>query len=64
MLEEISDSDDEHEALYIALPCKHADIYSVINVLCYGKNYSVDMLELCGGEGLTSDIAFHRGLSS
>eukprot|EP00959_Pyramimonas_sp_CCMP1952_P153299 3207089-Pyramimonas_sp.AAC.1 len=46
------------------MPDTHADIYSIVATLCYGHNNCVDMLELCGGEGGISELAFPRGLSS
>ena len=44
-----SDSDDEE--LFLSLPAgtpadTHADVFSIIPALCYGRNNEVDMLEL------------------
>eukprot|EP00959_Pyramimonas_sp_CCMP1952_P151338 3166531-Pyramimonas_sp.AAC.1 len=47
-----------------SMPDTHADIYSIVATLCYGHNDCVDMLELCGGEGGISKLAFSRSLSS
>jgi len=37
---------------------------SVVAYLYYGKNNCVDILELCGGEGRISTVAFKRRLTS
>ena len=39
-------------------------MFSIVPALCYGRNSEVDMLELCGGLGGLSELAFKRGLSS
>eukprot|EP00959_Pyramimonas_sp_CCMP1952_P286753 5996288-Pyramimonas_sp.AAC.1 len=61
-------SSDEEDDLFLTLPTSlpdtHADIYSRVTTLCYGNNNCVDMLELRGGEGGISKLAFSRGLSS
>eukprot|EP00959_Pyramimonas_sp_CCMP1952_P354143 7419942-Pyramimonas_sp.AAC.1 len=61
-------SSDEEDDLFLALPTSmpdaHADIYSIVATLCYGNNNCADMVELCGGEGGISELAFSRGLSS
>eukprot|EP00959_Pyramimonas_sp_CCMP1952_P281021 5874183-Pyramimonas_sp.AAC.1 len=46
------------------MPDTHANIYRIVATLCYGHNNCVDMLELRGGEGGISELAFSRGLSS
>ncbi len=40
------------------------NVFSAITSLCYGKHNAVDLLELCGGEGRISQVAFKRGLES
>eukprot|EP00959_Pyramimonas_sp_CCMP1952_P180294 3770223-Pyramimonas_sp.AAC.1 len=61
-------SSDEEDDLVLALPTSlpdtHADVYSIVATVCYGNNNCVDMLELRGGEGCMSKLAFSRGLSS
>eukprot|EP00959_Pyramimonas_sp_CCMP1952_P120993 2529878-Pyramimonas_sp.AAC.1 len=42
----------------------YADVFSIIPTLCYGRHNKVDMLELCGGSGGISQLAFSRGLFS
>ena len=37
---------------------------SAVADLCYGYNNTVDLLELCGGKGNISKVAFKRGLVS
>ena len=63
-----SDISSDDENMFLQIPCTIADgttnIYSAVAELCYGHNQSVDLLELCGGEGRTSQVAFRRGLSS
>eukprot|EP00959_Pyramimonas_sp_CCMP1952_P244621 5113421-Pyramimonas_sp.AAC.1 len=55
-------SSDEEDDLFLTLPTSmpdtHADMYSIVATLCYGHNNCVDMLELCGGEGGISELAF------
>eukprot|EP00959_Pyramimonas_sp_CCMP1952_P370071 7750493-Pyramimonas_sp.AAC.1 len=46
------------------MPDTHADIYGIVATLCYGNNNCVDLVELRGGEGGSSELAFSRGLSS
>eukprot|EP00959_Pyramimonas_sp_CCMP1952_P071034 1483080-Pyramimonas_sp.AAC.1 len=36
----------------------------MVPTLCYGRHNKVDMLELCGGSGGFSQLAFCRGLFS
>eukprot|EP00974_Lingulodinium_polyedra_P030745 2959555-Lingulodinium_polyedra.AAC.1 len=40
------------------------NVFSAVASLCYGYNKSVDLLELCGGAGRISQVAFCRGLVS
>eukprot|EP00973_Karenia_brevis_P082648 11456304-Karenia_brevis.AAC.1 len=39
-------------------------VYNIVGMLNYGRNKSVDILELCGGEGRTAQACFRRGLAS
>eukprot|EP00959_Pyramimonas_sp_CCMP1952_P388589 8142425-Pyramimonas_sp.AAC.1 len=61
-------SDDEEETcitLPAGLPAESdADVLSITPTLFYGRPNNVDMLELCGGSGGISQLAFSRGLSS
>ena len=43
---------------------EYADVFSIVPTLCYGRYNRVDMLELCGGAGGISQLAFKRKLSS
>eukprot|EP00959_Pyramimonas_sp_CCMP1952_P398678 8354021-Pyramimonas_sp.AAC.1 len=43
------------------MPDTHADTYSIVATVCYGHNNCVDMVELCGGEGGISELAFSMG---
>ena len=63
--EEDTDSDDEGFWLdiYHTDYEKHADIFSIVTSLCYGKNGYQDLLELHRGNGGT-EVAVSRGLSS
>eukprot|EP00959_Pyramimonas_sp_CCMP1952_P025372 532345-Pyramimonas_sp.AAC.1 len=45
------------------MPNTHADRHSIVASLCYGHNNCVDMVELCGGDGGISELAFSWGLS-
>eukprot|EP00959_Pyramimonas_sp_CCMP1952_P283606 5928428-Pyramimonas_sp.AAC.1 len=59
---ELISSDEEYD-LFLALPTMpdtRADISSIVATLCYGNNNCVDMLELRGGEGGISELAFSR----
>ena len=63
------ESDEDEENLFIHVPSRspaleEADIFAIIPTLCYGSNGYVDMLELCGGEGGITKLAFRRGLTS
>ena len=62
----ISSSDEED--LFIAIPRSIRDgqtgFNSAISHLCYGRNNKVDLVELCGGAGRISQVAFRRGLVS
>ncbi len=63
-----SDDEEETDALFADVPYSIQDgstnIYSAVAQLCYGKYNTVDLLELCGGAGRISQVAFTRGLSS
>ena len=65
---EVLDSSDSDGDLFITIPLSPPDsttnIYSAVSQLCYGKHNTVDLLELCGGEGRISQVAFKRGLTS
>ena len=64
--EDIEEEDDA--SMFLAIPSTlHDDVtnvYSAVTYLCYGKNNRVDLVELCGGEGRISQVAFRRGLIS
>ena len=66
MCEVIDSSDDED--LFVTVPITIQDpgtnIYSAVAYICYGKYNYVDLLELCGGAGRISQVAFRRGLVS
>ena len=66
MCEDIEEEDDE--TMFLAIPSTLSDdvtnVYSAVTYLCYGKNNRVDLVELCGGEGRISQVAFSRGLIS
>ena len=59
-----SDDEDLFTTFHRPISDDHADIFSIVATLCYGRNNSVDMIELCGGMGGISQLAFSRGLSS
>ena len=40
------------------------NIFSALVSLCYGKHNAVDLIELCGGAGRISTLAFKRNLES
>ncbi len=54
--------------LFLTIPLSISDnvtnVYSAVAHLCYGKYNHVDLLELCGGAGRISQVAFRRGLLS
>eukprot|EP00959_Pyramimonas_sp_CCMP1952_P139922 2928216-Pyramimonas_sp.AAC.1 len=60
-------SSDEEDDLFLTLsasmPDTHADIYSTVAILCCGHKNCMDMLELCGGAGGISELAFSRAVS-
>ena len=65
------DTDSEAEDIFIAIRAgppalagTPADVFAIIPTFCYGHNNTVDLLELCGGRGGISQLAFRRGLSS
>ena len=59
---------DEDDALFVTLPSQPQEnsgsLPSLVAYLCYGRNNRVDLLELCGGEGRISTVAFKRRLTS
>eukprot|EP00974_Lingulodinium_polyedra_P049159 4725510-Lingulodinium_polyedra.AAC.1 len=58
------DSDEDgHLFIRILSPMTetNTNVFSAVASLCYGYNNSVDMLELCGGVGIISQVAFSRG---
>ena len=65
-LEAIDSSDEDDMFITIPLTIRESttNVYSAVAHLCYGNNNRVDLLELCGGEGRISTIAFRRGLLS
>ena len=66
MCEDIEEEDDA--TMFLTIPSTLSDdvtnVYSAVAYLCYGKNNRVDLVELCGGEGRISQVAFSRGLIS
>ena len=65
--EDVDESDDDdNDEIFLTIPHAPSDgitnIYSAVSTLCYGKHNKVDLLELCGGEGRISQVAFRRGL--
>ena len=67
LFEDLSDDDD----LFVTVPTtirgvrdSMGNTLSAVAYLCYGKNNQVDLLELCGGAGRISQVAFRRGLTS
>ena len=62
------DSEDSDADLFITPPTPVTDnttnIFSAVASLCYGRYNQVDLLELCGGAGRISQVAFRRGLLS
>ncbi len=63
------DTDIESEELYhlnvpVSIPDGETNIWSAVATLCYGKHNKVDLVELCGGAGRISTVAFRRGLIS
>ena len=63
---ESSDDGDEHlcRPLPPRMPDTRADAFSPVQSLRYGTNSCFGTLELCDGEGGTSDLAFRQGLRS
>eukprot|EP00959_Pyramimonas_sp_CCMP1952_P098475 2058797-Pyramimonas_sp.AAC.1 len=59
-----NDSDDAFVSIPSTLPATESNVFSIIPTLCYGRRKCVDMLELCGGEGHISELAFRRGYTS
>ena len=61
-----SDSSDDDD-IFLTLPKtmndSTANVFNVVASLCYGHYNSVDLLEVGGGRGILSKIAFQRGLS-
>ena len=62
--ENLDDDAEVHFQVPNFIPDGTANVFSAIASLCYGRNNSVDLLELCGGEGRISQVAFSRGLKS
>lgn len=67
--EDISDDDvDGDEEIFLTIPTSPHDnntnVSSAVATLCYGRHSCVDLLELRGGEGRISQVAFRRGLES
>ena len=64
-IEPIDSSDDEDMFYFIPMPQDNTtNVFTAIAHLCYGRDRYVDILELCGGKGKISNVAFRRGLSS
>ena len=65
---EDDDTDDDDYDCFFSIPTtitdNHTSIESAISYLCYGKYNRVDLIELCGGQGRISTVAFRRGLES
>ena len=60
-------SDDDEPVQYLSVPYVRTNdhnIFSITSELCYGRNNRVDLIELCGGQGRISTVAFRRGLAS
>ena len=67
LCEGVDSSDDDsrlHESIPMTIKDPMGNVESIIAYLCYGKYNEVDLLELCGGDGRISQIAFRRGLTS
>jgi len=66
LFEDIESSEDEYGYEIVPLTIRESttNVYSAIAHLCYGKYNNVDLLELCGGAGRISQVAFRRGLRS
>ena len=66
--EELSSWRGERDALFVSRPMRPTEdrrsIFTNASSWCYCTNGCVDALELCGGECVTSQLAFKRGLSS
>ena len=63
------DSSGDDEDTFLTLPTvvptdNYASVFSIVPTLCYGRHNRVDMLELCGGTGGISQLAFKRKLPS
>ena len=60
--EYLESSDDEDESLSMPLPPSmpdtHSNVFSIMQSPRYGANNCVGMLNLCGGERGTSELAF------
>ena len=65
---EVDAEEDEDDNMFLQIPSTVPDnntsVYSAVSSLCYGKHNAVDLLELCGGAGRISQVAFTRGLES
>ena len=69
LYEEIDTTDDDDDDdLFVeipkSVPTGEANVFSAITSLCYGRHNQVDIIELCGGTGRVSQVAFKRGLIS
>eukprot|EP00973_Karenia_brevis_P014881 2032244-Karenia_brevis.AAC.1 len=69
IIEEVS-SDDENKMFFQitaeaqkpqpSIPDSPTKVYNIVGMLNYGRNRSVDILELCGGEGRISQAWSRR----
>ena len=62
------ESSDGDSDLFLSIPVtptnRDTTVLSAVATLCWGDNNEADLLELCGGEGRISTVAFQRGLKS
>ena len=63
------ESDESDTELFHTIPEPFSDgtadnVFSAIVSLCDGKHSAVDLIELCGGSGRISQVAFRRHLES
>eukprot|EP00974_Lingulodinium_polyedra_P023368 2255997-Lingulodinium_polyedra.AAC.1 len=62
----MNEDSDEDGHLFIQIPppmpATSTNVFSAVASLCYGYDNHVDLLELCGGAGRISQVAFSRGL--
>ena len=64
MCETIEDDEVRHQPIPMQITSSTGNVESIIVYLCYGKYNQVDLLELCGGAGRISQVAFRRNLNS